>query len=379
MRFAAFNVENLFDRAKVFNETPPGAPNPHQEIIDAVGELNGLFETPNYTANRKARMLELLETLGLLNSNESKFAWLRRIRGKIIHRFQNGDREIVASGRDDWIGWVELKTEAVDEIAMELTARVIFECEADVLGIVEAENRVVLKRFQTLMADKFGVDEKYPHLMLIDGNDSRGIDVGLATGPDVPIGKMLSHVDEIRNGRTVFSRDCPEFEVTTPSGNQVLVMVNHFKSKFGNQSQSNARRKQQAEVVAEYYEARLAAGIENIIVMGDLNDRPGSNPLKPLLDTSLRDVSDHPAFTDFEFNANNGNIGIGTYDLGNDNDKIDYLLLSPNLFGKVTNGGLFRKGAWPGVQPPRWEVYPELTRREHAASDHHLIFADINI
>lgn len=379
MRFATFNVENLFDRAKVFNETAPGAANPHQDIIDGVGELNGLFEQPNYTDLRKARMLELFDTLGLLNSNESKFALLRRIRGKVIHRFQNGDRQIVADGRDDWIGWVELKTEAVDEVAMELTARVIFDANADVLGVVEAEDRVVLKRFQTLMSDKFGVDEKYPHMMLIDGNDKRGIDVGLATGPDIPIGKMLSHVDERRDNKTVFSRDCPEFEISTPDGNPVLIMVNHFKSKFGNQSQSNARRKQQAEVVAEYYKARIAAGVENIIVMGDLNDRPGSNPMKPLLDTTLKDVSEHPSFTDFEFNANNGHTGIGTYDLGNDNHKIDYLLVSPNLFGKITNGGLFRKGAWPGSQPPRWEVYPELTRREHAASDHHLIFADIDI
>lgn len=379
MRFATFNVENLFDRAKVFNETAPGAANPHQDIIDGVGELNGLFEQPNYTDLRKARMLELFDILGLLNSNESKFALLRRIRGKVIHRFNSGVREIVADGRDDWIGWVELKTEAVDEVAMELTARVIFDSNADVLGVVEAEDRIVLKRFQKIMSDKFGVDEKYPHLMLIDGNDKRGIDVGLATGPDIPIGKMLSHVDERRNGKTVFSRDCPEFEITTPDGNQVLIMVNHFKSKFGNQSQSNARRKQQAEVVAEYYNARIAAGVENIIVMGDLNDHPGSNPMKPLMDTTLKDVSEHPSFTDFEFNANNGHAGFGTYDLGNDTHKIDYLLVSPNLFGKITNGGLFRKGAWPGSQPPRWEVYPELTRREHAASDHHLIFADIDI
>jgi hypothetical protein len=31
--------------------------------------------------------------------------------------------------------------------------------------------------------------------MVIDGNDSRGIDVGLMTGPDHPIGLMRSHVD----------------------------------------------------------------------------------------------------------------------------------------------------------------------------------------
>jgi len=379
MRFAAYNVENLFDRARVFNETPADAPNPHQDVIDGVAELNGLFEHPVYTDEQKTRMLDLFRTLEIINSDRGDFVLLRRIRGKIIHRFQDGRRQIVANGRDDWIGWVELRTEAVDEIAMELTARVLFDSAADVVGIVEAESRVVLKRFQTIMSEKFGVAERYPNIMLIDGNDERGIDVGLATGPGVPIGKMQSHVSEMRNGRAVFSRDCPEFEITTPTGNRVLVMVNHFKSKFGSQRQANARRKQQAEVVAEYCRARIAEGVGNIIVMGDLNDHMESAPLKPLLDTSLRDVAEHPAFTDFQFRANNGNRGIGTYDLGNNKHKYDYLLLSPNLFGKVTGGGLFRKGAWPGVQPARWDTYPELTRPEHAASDHHLIFADVDI
>ena len=90
-------------------------------------------------------------------------------------------------------------------------------------------------------------------------------------------------------------------------------------------------------------------------------------------------MSEHPNFTDFAFNANNGQRGIGTYALGNDDDKIDFLLLSPALFDRVTGGGIFRKGAWPGSRPPRWEVYAELTARHHAASDHHLIWADIDI
>ncbi len=380
MRIAAFNVENLFDRAKVFNEVPAGQANPHQDILDAHAELNGLFEETNYTDLRKTRMIELFETLGLSNSNESKYAQLRRIRGKIIKRPKNKPREIVADGRDDWIGWVELKTAPVDEIAMELTARVLFDANADVIGVVEAENRVVLTEFQRIMSARFDVDEKYHNVMLIDGNDKRGIDVAIGTTIEYPIGRMRSHVDEMHEGRRVFSRDCPEFEITTPQGNTIVVLVNHFKSKFGGDSpRSKARRKRQAEAVRDYYNRLTGEGFENVIVLGDFNDTPDSDPLKPLLDTDLRDVTDHPNFTDFEFNANNGHRGVGTYALGNDNNKIDYLLVSPALWDKVDNAGLFRKGAWPGKQPPRWEVYPQLTKEHHAASDHHLIFADIDI
>ncbi len=380
MRIAAYNVENLFDRAKVFNDDT----DIHAEVLEAHAELNTLYEKASYSAADKARMLVLMEDLGILNDNDGRFVLLRKIRGRLIKRPRDRSRprEIVADGRQDWIGWVELKTESVDAVAMMLTARVMFDIQADVLGVVEAESRPVLRQFQQSMAEKLDVDKPYRHLMLVDGNDMRGIDVGLATRAGYPIGHVLSHVDDVNaDGNAIFSRDCPEYEVTTPSGAKVFVLVNHFKSKFGgNDARSQAKRKGQAEAVASYYQRLLDAGHENVVVMGDLNDTPGSDELAPLLSTSLRDVSEHDNFTEVEFGVrDHDNQGHGTFGLGNDRDKIDYLLVSPALWDKVTCGGIFRKGAWPGSRPPRWEVYPELKKKHHAASDHHLIWADIDI
>jgi endonuclease/exonuclease/phosphatase family metal-dependent hydrolase len=120
----------------------------------------------------------------------------------------------------------------------------------------------------------------------------------------------------------------------------------------------------------EIYRALIAAGHDKVVVLGDFNDGPDSPPLQPLLaGTDLKDVSTHPVFDTGEF------AGKGTYGLGNDSQKLDYLLLSPKLFARVSSAGLFRKGAWPGRRPPRWTVYPELTTEIHAASDHHLIWA----
>ncbi|GAB5471852.1 MAG: hypothetical protein Kilf2KO_48820 [Rhodospirillales bacterium] len=380
MRIAAFNVENLFDRAKVFNDDDPNA---HRDVLDAHAELNKLFEEPHYSAADKVRMLELFETLGMLRRDEGPFTRIRKIREHIISRPHAPKRPYIrAEGRDDWVGWCELRTEAVDEIAMTNTARMIRDLGADILAIVEAESRPVLKKFHELMLESLGLAEGYRHLMIIDGNDDRGIDVGLATREGYPIGRMLSHVDDLKpDGHPIFSRDCPEYEVTTPSGACLTVLPNHFKSKFGgNDPSSRAKRRAQAEAVAGYYRRLIEEGQSLVAVLGDLNDTPDSDELAPLLsDTDLRDVSDHPRFTDFEFRADNGNRGIGTHGLGNDDDKIDYLLLSPALYERVTNTGLFRKGIWPGSRPPRWEVYPELTRKLHAASDHHAIFADIEI
>jgi len=378
MRIAAFNVENLFDRAKALNQHNAAAATP---IIKATADLNSLFEKDRYTAADKERILALLQQLGLLRTDQSKFVHLRKIRGALLKRPKNnGPVEVVAEGRDDWIGWVEHRTEAVNEIAMMNTGRVIRDANADVLAVVEAEDRVGLLKFtnQILAMVNEEVDDPspgYPEIMLIDGNDDRGIDVGLMTRTGFSIGEMHSHVHErTANGEAIFSRDCPEFAVDCGGGRRLWVLPNHFKSKFGgDDAPSRNKRRAQATRVAELYRALRERGEELVVVLGDLNDLPDSAPLAPLVaGTDLQDISRHPTFSTGEF------AGIGTYGLGRDNQKIDYLLLSPALFQRVTSGGIFRKGAWPGARA-RWEVYPQLAKEMHAASDHHLIWADIDL
>jgi predicted extracellular nuclease len=106
-------------------------------------------------------------------------------------------------------------------------------------------------------------------------------------------------------------------------------MVNHFKCKgFGAAADSNARRPRQAERVAELYEQRRSSD-EYVVVLGDLNDTPDSAPLKALVqDTDLRDVSTHPRFRD--------DGRPGTYANDTKSNKIDYILLSPALYAKLT-------------------------------------------
>ena len=385
MKIAAFNVENLFDRAKAFNEEDDSKA---QRVIRAVAELNCLFEIAVYSDAAKERMLELVAALELNRFNEGPLALVRRIRGRIFRRPQSGGIEVVAIGRGSWIGWAELKTAPVDEVAVMNTGRVIRDVDADILAVVEAENRVALKQFTEFVFDRVKdevahVIRPYTQIMLIDGNDDRGIDVGLMTKEGFDIGLMQSHIHDLKpDGNPIFSRDCPEYAVTTPSGELIWVIPNHFKSKFGgNNAASIAKRKAQATRVAEIYQRLRGDDHDNIVVLGDLNDTPDSGPLQPLLaQTDLRDVSEHDLFDTGEFKGREGTEerGIGTFGLGNDADKIDYLLLSPALFERVTAAGLFRKGAWPGSRPPRWTVYEELKEKVHIASDHHVIWAEID-
>ena len=178
-----------------------------------------------------------------------------------------------------------------------------------------------------------------------------------------------------RGKNRIFSRDCPEYWLRTAKGNQLVILANHLKSKFGGDtSEASAKRKLQATRVAAIYKALRSKGIKNIAVCGDLNDTPDSAALAPLLSgTDLKDVSTHRTFDTGEF------PGKGTFGLGQDSNKIDYILLSPNLFRKVKKAGLFRKGNWPGKRPARWQVYPTLEKEVHAASDHHLIWVEIDI
>jgi endonuclease/exonuclease/phosphatase family metal-dependent hydrolase len=376
MKIAAFNVENLFNRPRIFDNKNAAVAS---DVLAAAGKLTKLFEKQTYSSADKTQMLDLMEQLGILKTDESEFIWLRRIRGKLIFRpKKKGKPEIIASGRGDWIGWIEHKTMPVGEIAIHNTGRVIRDVAADILAVVEAENRITLKQFSEAVLSHVNKENSkkvtYDEVMLIDGNDDRGIDVGVMTRKGHRIESVVSHVHEMLGEERLFSRDCPEYAVRTPSGKRLYVLPNHLKSKFGGDSPKvPARREAQAKRVAAIYKGLRARGEDLVVVLGDLNDTPDSDPLKPLLkQTDLKDVSAHPSFDTGEYE------GIGTFGPGTGSNKIDYLLLSPALFEKVRASGLFRKGCYPGKKP-KWSVYDSLKEEHHAASDHHLIWVDIDI
>jgi endonuclease/exonuclease/phosphatase family metal-dependent hydrolase len=370
MRLATYNVENLFDRAKVMNLDSWAEGKP---VLEDFAELNALIAKLSYDPADKARMATLLVKLGLEKSDTGPFVILRRNKGGLVKRPKTGGVEIVADGRADWVGSLELLDEPIRHTAVLNTARIIAEVDADVLGIVEAEHRPSLMEFNRVMIPEAG-GASYRHGMVIDGNDDRGIDVGILTRDGFPIESMCSHVDDRdSSGRLIFSRDCPQYRLRTPSGGRLVVMVNHFKSKgHGTQASSNARRRAQAQRVKEIYESLRADGIDHVAIVGDLNDTPGSAPLQPLIQqTDLKDVSEHPAFDDGGFKGTHGSAGAGA--------KIDYILLSPALFGKVQQGGVNRRGMWPGVRPAKWPVLAELKRPEDSASDHAALWVDLNL
>jgi endonuclease/exonuclease/phosphatase family metal-dependent hydrolase len=373
MRLATFNVENMFNRPSVMN-LPTWEEG--EQVLQDFNRLSNLIQNQQYSNSDKQEMLNIMKrNSGLSTRGESKYILLNEIRGKFLKK-QQGSRaaEILAHGRNDWIGWFDLKRETVKETAIENTARVINEVNADILCIVEAENRITVNRFNDIIIPKIVGSQQYSHVMLIDGNDIRGIDVGILTRQSFEIQSIVSHIDDIDSEGQIFSRDCPEFKIKTSLGNTLLVLVNHFKSKgYGSQIDNDHRRKRQAKRVKEIYDERLNEGFEFIAIAGDLNDTPERDPLQPLLGNSsdLKDIMIHDKFV--------GDGRLGTFGNGAKSQKLDYILMSPKLSNEVKQGGIERRGVWGGTNGKLFPHFQEIKTAKDAASDHAALWIDINL
>jgi predicted extracellular nuclease len=250
---------------------------------------------------------------------------------------------------------------------------VIREVNGDIFCIIEVESRIAANRFNKTVIPKIG-GQKYGHVMVIDGNDDRGIDVGIMTRQSFEIQSIVSHVDDTDSEGQIFSRDCAEYKVRTPSGNILLVLVNHFKSKgYGSQDDNDAKRKRQSQRVREIYEQHLNEGFEYIAIAGDLNDTPKRDPLKPLLGngSDLIDIMTHPKFI--------GDDREGTHGNGTQNGKLDYILMSPKLSSQVQVGGIERRGVWGGKNGDLFPHFPEIKTAKDAASDHAALWVEFNL
>ncbi|HEY0636904.1 MAG TPA: endonuclease/exonuclease/phosphatase family protein [Pseudonocardiaceae bacterium] len=389
MRLATYNVENLFERARALRPEDRAAGEP---VLAAFASFTAVAERLVYDDTDRAVMLEALETLGVLRRNAagelrrardpfSAWALLRENRGDFLVAPDDRPPRIVALGRADWIGWVELITEPVDELATRMTARVVSDVAADVLCLVEAEDRRSLARFNSEL-----LNDRYAHCMLIDGNDPRGIDVGLCCVAGVEVRWVRSHVDvpdPLRPGRPLFSRDCPLYQLRLPSGADLFLLLNHFKSQSFAGGDPDPLRRRQSTAVRGLYDALRAEGAEHIAVLGDLNKGPDRHDpsLHPTLEPLLGNDSplvDGYSLPDFGIGPRPGSFqscGLA--------ERLDYILLSPELAAKATGGGVHRTGLWGNPKnkkpPARWPVYPEITAARHAASDHAAVWVDLDL
>lgn len=347
IRIATFNCENLFSRPKIFSARGDRS----NLLLKKVAELNDELRKKVFS---QAAIKKLKKEL-------KGYATVNDIRGK--HKS--------AKGVDNWLGWVKLTRKKPDDIAVENIARVLADLDAHILCLVEIENRPLLQQFHDDILYKKLLKPQnrsgYKYIRLIDGNDSRGIDVAVMS--KLPINWLKSHIHETTkyNGRKInlYSRDCLEVNIQVTTAKPLRLLINHFKSMGyspPNDPRSNRRRKSQATAVAKL---ALSLNLKNdyVVVAGDLNSDPASNSLKPLLN---------------EPGLYNSNLELpqnerGTYRTGK--KQLDYLIVSDALKKKLIGVRIERRGIFSKKKPH----YPTVKNRKTEASDHGAVVAAFKI
>lgn len=371
LRIATFNMENLFRRPRVmhvenWDEGRRG--------LEDIARLNELLSHETYSADDKRDIAEILTAHGLAERNPRNVLFrINQVRGRLYVTHQDGTLEVTARGRGHWVGWVVLAT---DELAWDVvrnTGRVVDAVRPDILLCVEVEDRPALERFNDQVLAEHHPGAEFPYNLLIDGNDGRGIDLGVLSR--FPVRSTRSHIfdpvpgtvpDGSGGGGRVFSRDCPEYEIELPGGRTLWLLGNHLKSKgYGDFRQSARRRLDQAKRVREIA-LEAARRSELVVVAGDFNDTPGSAPLTEVRrDTGLRDVMTSPLYSGRP----------GTFGTGNpESSKIDYLMLSPALWPALRAVGVERRGVYTRDANARFDT---VTSKVDQASDHAALWADL--
>ncbi|MFN8239415.1 MAG: endonuclease/exonuclease/phosphatase family protein [Bacteroidales bacterium] len=346
IKIATFNCENLFNRITIFRESEQKA----HELLEAVDKLNAELKKPVFDQAEIARLKTILKGFASINDIKNKHT-------------------TAGIGAREWFGWIEYNQQPAEDASIQNLARVIAETDADIICLIEVENRTVLQKFHDDILYKhylkpFG-KRKYEHIMLIDANDPRGIDVSLMSR--LPIISMKSYLDDTTSylGKITktFSRDCLHVTLDIGADRPLNLFINHLKSQgYSGEGDpgGNIRREGQAKRVAEIINT-LDLQNDLVIVAGDLNCDPSNNSLAPLLNRS--DL--------FNLNMKLPPDERGTYLTGK--KQLDYLIVTKPLEKRMTQLKVIKRGIFKYP-----DHYPTVTDKVSQASDHAAVVAEFD-
>jgi len=151
---------------------------------------------------------------------------------------------------------------------------------ADFVALQEVENEAILGRLAAQVSDL-----GYDNYGLVDAFDGRGIDVAYMTRLPLASSPMVtSHIGErfpLPDGSDdiFYTRDALEVFVDV-GGATVGVIIVHFRSMRDGGADI---RQAEAAYTTQIAEARIDSGLENILLVGDVNDVPGSLPYEEIV------------------------------------------------------------------------------------------------
>jgi endonuclease/exonuclease/phosphatase family metal-dependent hydrolase len=186
----------------------------------------------------------------------------------------------------------------------EIARRIVEAMNADVLAVQEVEHSEILKQF-----NQEYLQNLYPHIALVEGNDQRLIDVAIMS--KLPIGMIVSHqtaTHPAKPDERVFSRDLLQVEILNNNRKKLFTLYNtHLKSHYvpywedpvQGALDANNRRRRQAETISKII-SHMERPNSKFVLTGDMNDTPDSQYLLPMLtadNQQLINALQHPAET----------------------------------------------------------------------------------
>lgn len=263
-------------------------------------------------------------------------------------------------------------------------AEAIKEVSPDIIFLQEVEGETSLENF----ASHDLQDQWRP--LLINGNDSRGIHIGVLVKKSVPLQfEYESHRDEPFSSenhpdlKRVFSRDFPVLIARAPEGGEPLFILAgvHGKSKRSENNkdpESREIRTAQAERMVEVikdYQKRFPK--TPILIMGDFNAEVQSEPeYAALRSFNLKDVLDltpgalpvgDPGRVTHTFHPNGGSTKAS---------QLDSILVVPPYDDLVKKAEVYRYKNEDGSIKPIPKTYAE---REKNPSDHYPLWTDLDL
>jgi endonuclease/exonuclease/phosphatase family metal-dependent hydrolase len=331
------------------------------------------------------------------------------------------EREILISDIDESKDYVTIKSAvmlAKSDIKRQLTAQVIADLECDILCMQEIDDRWALDNFNKHYISKArsrsGREPAFKWYRLLEGNDPRGIDLGLLSIKELrPVTRSHAHHtfdsldlyadDRLEGGHInpsdrVFRRDCleAEFEV---SGQPLTLFVCHFKSQAGGgwaKERNDGIRSAEARAVRKIIEAKFDDPANaNWIILGDLNESAWTtksidrDPRRVNLNTlELAPLLDGFAHNAIE-QADKMERWTHYYAADNKYSQLDYILVSPkihnenpNMKVEIIRAGLpYRAGGDPTMHDHTTviERYPGVGIHRPKASDHCAMVVELAI
>jgi endonuclease/exonuclease/phosphatase family metal-dependent hydrolase len=290
---------------------------------------------------------------------------------------------------------------AISDDQRQLSAQVIRDLDADILCLQEVDDLKTLKWFHDRYVRR-AVRQPYEHFALLEGNDSRGIDVAVMARRGFPFSvrshASLTYADlglyneglkrfNLGPQSPIFKRDCLEVTFEREGGG-LTVFVCHFKSMGEDRERTHPIRIAESRAVRRLVETRFGrrAAEASWAIVGDLNDYRAKRVLDAAPDR-LDDVGQSGIDPLFEGGFSHNVVDrlprlerwTHFWSGGRELSQLDYILLSPALarhnpstLPRIERRGLPYRVPWPSIEshPAPGDRYPRVGYDRPKASDH---------